>query len=352
MGGPVASLADSSQEDKSQNSQVDANHRRLSWRLLHTSKGKLLLVEIVVLIVLLCLPAANSYYLTNLIALYLIYGLFAVSVDLVWGYTGLFSFGQAAFFGAGAYTVALLRNTSIANSGILGILIGTAVSIGIAAVLSYFLFSGRKVLGGVYFSLVTLAIAYLFERTALDWTTVMGGYNGIPGIPYLSVFGFQITSGPSFYFFVLSVLVIVYLLVRKIVNSEFGLVLKGIRENESRVRFLGYNSAFVKAITFVAGGGIAGLAGTLFAYQNGFVAPALLGVALSIEVLLWVVVGGRATLIGGVIGVILVRLASQYLSGWFVNFWQLFIAVLLIAIIMLFPGGLLNSLVLKNRQKG
>src|ERR1700759_719141 len=241
---------------------TDRAHR---WRLLTV-------MEIAVLAIGVVLPFLLQDYLTIYATRVLILCLFALSFDLVWGYAGIMSFGQAVFFGTAGYGVALIaRDLGITSILIVlpaGLLIGLAFSL----LLGGFLLLGRHPSSVIFVSLGTLTGSYAADRLARGWY-YLGGQNGIPSIPALTAGSYEIVVGPVFYYLVLATLLLVYLLCRFLVRSQFGLALAGMREQESRIAFLGYRVQRLKAVVFTLAGAIAGLAGGLYAFHEGFVGP-------------------------------------------------------------------------------
>jgi branched-chain amino acid transport system permease protein len=315
-----------------------------------TPRRKILpIVEILTLAVAIILPFVLQDYLTVFATRVVILALFAVSFDMVWGYAGIMSFGQALFFGSAGYGVALLARdldiTSIAVVLPAGMLIGLVFSL----LLGSFLLLGRHPSTVIFVSLGTLTGSYAADRLARGWY-YLGGQNGIPSIPSMTLGSYEITEGPVYYYLALGLLLVVYLLCRFLVRSQFGLALAGLRENEQRIAFFGYKVQHLKAIVFAAGGAIAGLAGSLYAFHEGFVWPNMLGVVFSTQVVLYVLFGGSGTLIGAVIGAIIIEGVSFWLSDNYRDIWPIILGVLLLLVIMFRPLGLI-SFVLGERER-
>jgi ABC-type branched-subunit amino acid transport system permease subunit len=280
---------------------------------------------------------------------YLLLAIFAISVDLIWGYGGLFTFGHAVFFGGGGYVVAILTTRSgwiLPLPFWVALVIAGAAAALLALVMGYFTFSGRLALRGVEFAIVTLAVAVMAERLARAGGAVSGGQNGILtstrlGIPGLISFH----KGAGYYVFALILLVIAYLGVKRFLASRSGLVVRGIRDNEDRVDLLGYDVPREKRRVFVLSAVIASLAGAIYFTQFGIVSPASVGVAASTLVLLWVVLGGRGTLIGPVVGAIFLPALTNSLSrGRFLDVWLVIVGVVLVAVILVMPSGIFGFL--------
>ena len=307
------------------------------------------IIEIVVLAIAALSPLVLQDYLTVYATRVLILCLFALSFDLVWGYAGIMSFGQALFFGTAGYGVALIaRDLDIASLFVVlpaGLLIGLVC----ALLLGGFLLLGRHPASVIFVSLGTLTGSYAADRLARGWY-YLGGQNGIPSIPPMTIGSYELSEGPVFYYLALGIMLAVYLGCRFLVRSQFGLALAGLRENEQRVTFFGYRVQHLKAIIFSVSGAIAGLAGSLYAFHEGFVWPNMLGVVMSTQVVLYVLFGGTGTLIGAVIGTVVVEAVSFWLSNSYQDIWPILLGVLLLLVIMFRPAGLV-SLILDERER-
>ncbi|MGY4313623.1 branched-chain amino acid transport system permease protein [Bradyrhizobium sp. JR3.5] len=312
--------------------------------------GKVLtIVEGLVLLIALVLPWVLQDYLTVFATRVVILALFALSFDLVWGYAGIMSFGQALFFGAAGYGVALMARDLNVTSILLILPAGALIGLTASLLLGGFLLLGRYPSSVIFVSLGTLTGSYAADRLARGWY-YLGGQNGIPSIPPLTLGSYEFEEGPIYYYMVLAILVVVYLLCRFLVRSQFGLALAGLRENEQRIAFFGYKAQHLKAIIFAVGGTIAGLAGSLYAFHEGFVWPNMLGVVFSTQVVLYVLFGGSGTLIGAVIGTVIIEGVSFWLSDNYRDVWPIILGVLLLLVIMFRPLGLI-SFVLGERER-
>ena len=280
-------------------------------------------------------------YYTGLLTEVLILGLFAISLNLLLGYTGIPSLGHAAYFGAAAYTMALL-SLRVAQTFWVSTAAGVGVSLLIAAL--YGLLALRT--SGVYCMMITLALAQVLWGIAYGWRTMTGGDDGLPGIarPDLGVlFPGSLQDPANFFTAVLIVFVIVAAALYLVVHSPFGYTLRGIRDSEARMDCLGYNVWLHKYIAFLIAGGVAGIAGILFVYYHGFVSPAELSLVTSAEGLLMVIVGGADTLLGPVLGagvvVFLRNIVSAYTERWLLVLGLVYLLVVLCA-----PHGILGAL--------
>ncbi|MDP3984113.1 MAG: branched-chain amino acid ABC transporter permease, partial [Acidimicrobiia bacterium] len=251
--------------------------------------------------------------------------------------------GQAAFFGGAGYVVGMLTTR---EGWLLPLPLGVALVMAVAGsallalAVSYFTFSGRGALRGVEFAVVTLAVAVALERLANAGGSVTGGQNGILMTSRLG----PVHRGHGFYLLAAAVLVVTYLGVKRYLGSRSGLVFRGIGQNEERIELLGYDVPRSKRWAFVLSGAIAGLAGALFYVHEGIVSPAAVGVGSSTLVLLWVVLGGRGTLIGPVVGAVALPYLTARLSGTFLDTWLVVVGVILVAVILVIPAGIFGFL--------
>ncbi len=253
---------------------------------------------------------APTYYL-HLLTLTFCYGVMAMSLDLLVGYTGLSSLGHAAYFGVAGYTVGVLATRY--TWGFWPAAAGAMLAAALVAAL-FGLLAIRA--AGAYFLIITLALGQIIWGLAYRWVSMTGGDNGLRGIPRpLLGFGLHLARIQEFYYFALAVTAVATGLMYLLVISPFGLSLRGIRESESRMRVLGYNVWLHKYAIFVIAGAFCGLAGVLYAYYNGFVSPADVHLVASANALLIVILGGTGTLFGSLIGSALLVFLQNLLSG-------------------------------------
>jgi branched-chain amino acid transport system permease protein len=279
-----------------------------------------------------------TYYI-GLLTEVLILGLFAMSLNLLLGHTGIPSLGHAAYFGAAAYTMALLSLRLVQNCWV-SAAAGVGTSLIIAAL--YGLLALRT--SGVYCMMITLALAQVLWGIAYGWRTMTGGDDGLPGItrPDLGVLVPWSLQDPAHFFTaVLIVFVDVVAALYLVVHSPFGYTLRGIRDSETRMDCLGYNVWLHKYVAFLIAGGVAGIAGILFVYYHGFVSPAELSLVQSAEGLLMVIVGGAGTLFGLVLGagvvVFLRNIVSAYTERWLLG-------LIYLLVVLCAPHGILGAL--------
>lgn len=290
-------------------------------------------------------PFVIDDYTVSQLSTYACYGLLAMSLALIWGQVGLLCLGQAIFFGLGAYAMSLstLDRIPFVTQGqqSMGLLLAIVVPMVLALLMSLLLFNGNQ-LDGAFLGLVTLALAVVVERFFAHWRYA-GGANGLFGVPGLMWHGEEL-SEKTMYYVTISIACVVALVLYRLKYSSWGLLLKTIRENESRTNHLGVNTVRIKMLTFVGSAGIAGLAGALFVTQFFFVSPNLVGFALSTEVLIWVAVGGRFSFTAAFFGAMFVRLLENYLGDTFGHYWQLMLGIIFIVIVLFFPKGVFGKI--------
>jgi branched-chain amino acid transport system permease protein len=285
---------------------------------------------------------------------WLIFGLLALSLDLVWGQVGIFSFGQTAFFGIAGYAYGTISINSFDRTGesTTAILGAVAIAAVVAAVLGYFMFYGR--VSDVYLAIITLAFTLVlltfFGSTADPRYHVgsaqLGGYNGMNGVLPL-ILGIptwraRFLTVQETYLFLALLAGGIYLLLVLLLGSPFGRVLHAVRENELRTELLGYDTRRYKLLAFALGGAIAGLAGALFAGRGYFISPSVFTLTQAALVVIWVLVGGRGTLLGAFLGVVVVEYLSGELGGRTAN-TPLFLGGILILFVLLIPNGLMSA---------
>ncbi|HYM37242.1 MAG TPA: urea ABC transporter permease subunit UrtC [Nitrospiraceae bacterium] len=339
--------------------------------LLFWLAGFVLLVGLPVLNV---LPDPESWlhvsdFALNRFGKFLCFAILALGLDLIWGYTGILSLGHGVFFGLGAYAIGMhlmltIGTESVYGSALPDFMVWNQVkelplfwkpfySFGVAlagAVLVPTLFAFifgflafRSRIRGVYFAIITQALALcawlVFNRNE----TNLGGTNGLTD--FKQILGFRLSEpGTQRALYILTVLCLgaAYMLCRWIIRSRTGRVLVAIRDSEQRVLFSGYSPANYKLFVFVISAALAGLAGALYVPQVGIITPAQIGVLPSLEMVIWVAVGGRGTLVGAALGAVGVNWARSVLTNYFPELWPFFLGGLFIAVVLLFPDGLVG----------
>ncbi len=318
---------------------------RLTWNAIG-----LVAIGIIGIALLLGLPRLVGLYTLLQLTVYLVMGMLAMSLALVWGIGGIFSFGQATFFGLGgyAYAVAAFNMSDSTIPMILGVVTPTAF----ALLLGYVLFYGR--LSSVYLAIITLTVTLIFF-TFLGHTAGyeysigkahLGGYNGMPSIPPINLPGNpeKIVYPEDMFTVVVIVLMIVYFGVRIFLISHFGRVVVAIRENETRAALQGYDTRFYKLVTFAIGGAIAGVAGVLFANWNAYISPTVFSLQMSAQIIIWVIVGGLGTLVGPILGAMVLGYAAIELGTQQSFDVNLILGVILIVFVLLVPKGIVPQI--------
>lgn len=268
----------------------------------------------------------------SLLTTYVALAFMAVGLDLIWGYTGILSFGQAAFLGLGAYGMALTASEWQSASTPIAVCAGILVAAAVALVLGWFVFYSKV---GVFFiAVITLAVGVALEQAVNQFSTFTGGLNGI-----LIEARFPWPQTETYFLVVLLFAVTLGFMIR-LVRSDFGQVLVAIRDNEERARFLGYATPWVKTTVFVLAAGLSAVGGVLYVLQSGLVSPTLIGFALSTQVVIWTAIGGRGTLVGPAIGTLAINYGQQELSGLFLASWQLALGAILVLVVAFAPEGL------------
>ena len=330
---------------------------------------------VLAVLLVLVLPLALDPFRLGLVGKYLCFAFAAAGIVLIWGYGGILSLGQGMFFGFGSYSLALflkLEAASIAGSGsalsqfygsslpdfmvwnsidvlpwwwvpfrhlAFALFMVVALPAVVAFALAYANF--RKRVGGVYFSIVTLALAAILAIVIIGQQGYTGGINGITD--FRTFAGLPLDGeGPRrvLYFITVALLLASLVVGRWIVASRLGRVLVAIRDREDRVRFSGYDPALFKAFVFTVAAVMTSIGGAMFALQEGLASPSLVGIVPSVEMVVYAAVGGRLSLIGAVYGTLLVLTARTFFSENFVEYWQYFIGALFIGVVMFLPSGL------------
>jgi len=319
--------------------------------VLRTRTGLGLAVVVLVLLAAAGLTGlAPEYRLLNWTS-WLLYGLVALSLTWVWGQAGIFSFGQAAFFGIGgyAYGIVAINLQPFTGETFSAVLIAVIVAALAAALLGYFMFYGK--VGDVYVAIITLATSLVlltFVSSTSDPSyhigkALLGGYNGMVGVPPFSFGGTPLASGA--FFLVVAVAAIgVFLLLDGLRRSPFGRVVIAVRENELRTQLLGYDIRRYKLVVFAIGGAVAGLAGAGYAAWALFINPVVFGLQQAALVVIWVLVGGRGSYLGAFVGAALVQALSLSLGGEGGGVTPIILGAVLILVVLLLPAGLVPSI--------
>jgi len=349
--------------------------RILNDRLAATVLGVLVLSAFLVPALNMLLPESSALhmpsYIVTLMGKYLTYALLALAVDLVWGYCGILSLGHGAFFALGGYAMGMHMMRQIGDRGVYGnpdlpdfmvflnwqelpwywygfdsfgfALLMVVLAPGLLAfVFGWFAFRSRVT--GVYLSIITQAMTYALLLAFFRNDMGFGGNNGLTD--FKDILGFDIqTDGMRATLFSLSALAVVggYLVCRFIVDSRLGRVIISIRDGESRTRFLGYRVEYYKLFVFVVSAVLAGVAGALYVPQVGIINPSEFSPANSIEIVIWVALGGRGTLVGPIIGALAVNYAKTYFTGALPEAWLFMLGGLFIVATLFLPKGIVGT---------
>ena len=349
-------------------------------RAVNWTKYKPLLIEAaivlaIVLLLIFVMPLIISGFRLNLLGRFLALAIVALGIDLIWGYTGLLSLGHGVFFALGGYALAMYLKLQIpadASSQLpefmslygvtelpwfwipfrsfpftaIAILVIPAI---VAGLLGYLVFRNR--IRGVYFSILTQAMTIIFFNLFNGQQKLINGTNGLTD--FQMFFGGRVGSDRSQYFFYIYTvlfLVAAYVICRWLTSGRFGRLLMAIRDDESRVRFTGYDPTGFKVLVFAVSGALAGLAGALYTLQTGIISPKAMDIAFSIEMVIWVAVGGRASLVGAVLGALAVNLAKSRLSEEFPDIWLFFQGALFLIVVLVLPNGVVGLVRSQGRE--
>jgi branched-chain amino acid transport system permease protein len=277
---------------------------------------------------------AGEFWMTLLTQI-MIFGLLALSADLLLGHAGLFSLCHAAFFAVAAYTTAILQvrhGVSTALAAPAGILAGTILS---------FVFAFAVRTRGVYFILITLAFGYIIWGVAYRWASFTGGDNGVTNVPFPAIGGLRVAGPTQYYYVVLVAVVLIAFAYRVLITSPFGLTLRGIKSSESRMRSLGYDVGRHLYVAFVLSGLIASIAGVLYVYYNRFINPVAASFPVSVEAVLMAIVGGTGTILGPFLGSGIILVLRNWVSGFF-HYYTAVLGIVFIVTVLFAPQGIMG----------
>lgn len=330
---------------------------------------QVIIYGVVCLAILLLPMIIHDDFLLNRFARYLVLAMVSMALALSWGYAGILNLGQAMSFGLGSYcmAMALKLRTIPVHTGSEGlpdfmvwnnvealpwfwqpfysmsfaIAAGILVPVIVSAILAWFMFRGRVT--GVYVAIITLATLVVVNLVIIDQQWATGGFNGITDLAQLELFGitFDAYSATTYYLIAICLTVCLFTALA-ITKSKAGLILQAIRDQESRVRFFGYDVALFKTMVFCVSAGIAGLAGMLYTIVMEFASPTFLGVQISLSIVIWCAVGGRQSLVGALLGAILVAGMQGVLSESevFLDTWTLVMGALFVLVVLFLPNGI------------
>jgi len=294
-------------------------------------------------ILLLFLPFLTPYH--SLATEMLIFAIFAVGYDIIFGYTGLLSFGHAIFFGMGAYGTGLVLVRLVPS-----LFVALVIAIGVSLLVSFIIAFLSIRIRGIYFVMITLAFCQMFYFIAFKWKGLTGGDNGFHGVPRTSFGPINLNSEITFYFFILVIFCLSVFLAFRIVRSPFGKVLKALKENEDRARSVGYNTARFKTIAFMISAFFASLAGGLYAVHSNFVPLDTLSINMSGDVVIMALLGGIGTLYGPILGAMLIVYLKNLLSNWVGN-WNLILGAIFIVSVLTMRQGIFPVIFSKLKEK-
>lgn len=314
----------------------------------------------------------DNAYLLNKFSTYLIMGMLAMALSLSWGYGGILNLGQATSFGLGSYCMAMalkLRTVPIHtgaeglpdfmvwnnvetlpfiwqpfHSLTLAIFLGIAIPVIFSMLVGWFVFRGRVT--GVYVAIITLAILVVVNLLIIDQQRVTGGFNGITDLAQLKILGYEFDAySSSAYYLIAIFLTLSLFLALAVTKSKAGKILQAIRDHENRVRYFGYDVAHYQIFVFAISAGIAGLAGMLYTIVMEFASPTFLGVHLSLSIVIWCAVGGRQSLIGAMLGAIIVVGIQGSLSESeiFLETWTLVMGFIFVMVVLFMPKGIAGA---------
>lgn len=342
-------------------------NRLYTW-IARSNWGSLLILAVVLLIV---FPLALDIFRINLVGKYLTYGFVAVGLVMLWGYGGVLSLGQGVFFGLGGYCMAMFLKLEASDpittkiqstpgipdfmdwnqlthlpfwwepfhSLTFTLIAVIAVPTLLAFIIGFAMFKRR--VGGVYFAIITQAVALILAVLIIGQQGYTGGINGMTDLKTLKGWDVRTDSAKYILYFVNAILLIgAIALCAYIQRSKLGVLLLAMRDKEDRVRFSGYDVASFKIFSFCLAAGLCGIGGAMFALQVGFMSPSFVGIVPSIEMVIFAAVGGRMSLVGAVYGTLLVNFAKTYFSEIFPELWLFLMAALFIGVVMAFPDGL------------
>jgi urea transport system permease protein len=333
------------------------------------------------IVTVLALPAFFDEFWLNRASKYLVYGMLGVAISLCWGYAGILNLGQGLFFGAGAYMLGMslklasptslqhggegpvpdfmLRNAEpgaltdlcCINSGsylwlpfqsqAFGLIMAIVLPVLLAFILGSIIF--RKGVSGVFISIITLALVLLVRLLVVDAQALTGGFNGLTDLGWLTFGGYEFDpySVATYYLAAVS-LILTLLVTRLLVKSRAGLVMQGIRDDENRAKYLGFDAAAYQTFFFCVSAAISGFAGLLYVVTSEFVSPTFMDLAFSISMVIWAAVGGRGSLLGACIGAIVINVLGATISESevFVESWQAIVGLFFVLVVLFMPNGM------------
>lgn len=329
----------------------------------NTQRNRLILAAII-FIALAIVPMVLPMFRTTLIARFMCYAIVALGLDMIWGYTGIMSLGHGVYFGLGAYCMAMYLKLAAAGGGIpdfmqwsgfdtlpvwwapfaypafaLAMVVIVPVAVSIVIGLLTFLHKIK----GVYFAILSQALALIMSVLLTGFQQYTGGSNGLTDFD--TIFGASLDSPVTkvvLYYVTLVVLIAIFALCFFLIHQRIGKIFIAIRDSENRVRFTGYNTAIFKVFVYALSAAVAGIAGALYVSQVGIITPNDVAVSPSIEMIVWVAIGGRGTLVGAIIGALAMNGVKTFASETFPDLWNYVLGLVCIVVVLFLPGGLMD----------
>lgn len=333
-------------------------------------------ITIIIIMLILCIaPVFLSDFRTNLLGKFVAYSILALGIDLIWGYTGILSLGHGVYFGLGAYCMSMYLKLEAEGGKLpdfmswsgrevlpwfwkpfsiapVAMLMAIILPTLIALIIGYLTFKNR--IKGVYFSILTQALSIIFVVLFVGQQEFTGGTNGITN--FKTIFNISLSKNSTklwLYYISVVLLILAFIFCKFLINRRVGRVLIAIRDGENRARFSGYNPTTYKVFVYCISAALAGLAGAIYVPQVGIISPAEMGIVPSIEMVIWVAIGGRGSLSGAIIGAILVNLLKSGVSEQFPAVWSYFIGISFVVVVLFLPTGLVGVFnKLKNKIMG
>lgn len=328
------------------------------------SKRNMLILAIIIFAFLGTAPLYMPLFRISLLGKYMCYAIVALGLDMIWGYTGILSLGHGVYFGLGAYCMAMYLKLEAAGGGlpdfmtwsgvkklpalwvpfqnpVVAMIAVILVPVILAIIIGYLTFLNR--IKGVYFSILSQALAMILAVLLVGQQAVTGGSNGLTN--FTTCFGKSLSAPLTkviLFYLTLIILVAIFFLCRSLTNRRIGKVFIAIRDGENRARFTGYDPARYKVFVYALSAAIAGIAGALYVTQVGIISPNEVGITPSVEMIIWVAIGGKGTLVGAMLGALVINGLKTAVSESFPAIWSYFIGMLFVVVILWLPGGIIS----------
>lgn len=331
------------------------------------------ILAILIFVFLATAPLYMPMFRISMLGKYMCFAIVAIGLDMIWGYTGILSLGHGVYFGLGAYCMAMYLKLEAAQGGlpdfmtwsgitelpvlwipfknpVFSIIAVIVVPVILAVIIGYLTFLNR--IKGVYFSILSQALAMILSVLLIGQQGITGGSNGLTN--FTTIFGADMNSNMTkfiLFYLTFAILLLIYLLCRFLTKRRIGKVLIAIRDGENRARFTGYDPAKYKVFVYALSAAIAGIAGALFVTQVGIISPAEVGIVPSVEMIIWVAIGGKGTLVGAIFGALAISGLKTGVSESFPEIWSYFIGFLFVIVILWLPGGIISIRELPKKWK-